>query len=74
MNILNDPKVRLDFAISHFGNKSSLAKALNLSRVTVTDWVNKNKYVYVPAIHAYRLIRNYPDVFDEELPCLLSKS
>jgi len=61
---LNDPKIRLDTAISYFGNKASLAKALNLNRVTVTDWVNKNQFVYVPALHAYRLIRNYPEAFE----------
>ena len=67
MKELNDPRIRLDFAISHFGTKSSLAKALNLNRVTVTDWVNKNEYVYVPALHAYRLIRNYPEVFNKDV-------
>ena len=63
MKKLTDPEIRLDFAINHFGTKASLAKALGLNRVTVTDWVNTNEFTFVPALHAYRLIRNYPDAF-----------
>jgi len=66
MNELNDPKIKLDSAISEFGNKSALARVLGLNRVTVTDWVNKNKLTYVPALHAYRLIRNFPNTFKDE--------
>lgn len=66
MNKLNDPEIRIDKAISYFGNKSSLAKALGLHRVTVTEWLNKSNLVYVPALHAYRLIRNFPDAFSSD--------
>ena len=65
MNKLNDPKISLSFAVSHFGTKAALAGVLGLNRTTVTDWVNKDNFAYVPALYAYRLIRNYPGIFKE---------
>ena len=62
MKNFNDPKIKLDKAILHFGSKASLAEFLGLHRVTVTDWVNSDRLTYVPALHAYRMQKTLPDL------------
>jgi hypothetical protein len=65
MTKFNDPKIRLDKAIEIYNNKSGLAKELEISRTCVTDWVNHTDMVYLPPLHAYRLIGRHPEVFGD---------
>ncbi len=66
MKTYKDPEIKLDEALSFFGNKASMAKFLGIHRVTVTQWVNKYNFEYVPAIHAYRINSAYPNIFSKD--------
>ena len=66
MTKFNDPKITVEEALEYFGSKAKLAKELGLHRVTVTDWANKEEFIYIPPLHAYRLLNSHPDVFKKQ--------
>ena len=63
MNI--DPKIPVDEAIAVFnGNQSALAKALEISRSNITEWVKSDRS-FLPTIQAYRLKKLMPTAFKQ---------
>jgi DNA-binding transcriptional regulator YdaS (Cro superfamily) len=54
---IEDPVIKKEQAIESAGNAARLAKALGISRSSVSDWGE-----YVPPLQAYRLIQIYPEL------------
>jgi DNA-binding transcriptional regulator YdaS (Cro superfamily) len=51
-----DPDISKEQAVKAAGNKAKLARALGLSRATVSDWKN------IPLHHQYRLAQMFPEL------------